>query len=628
MPTDNFQSRFSATGHVNLKLYNRDGVLIAERSVNNLITNDGRSLMLYRYSGLGIYDSNPEYVAIGTGTTPPSVNDTTITPASSLTLVLAPPTLINTSNNVGGTTSLNNDRLVYQATFAAGNGIGDITEAGIFTGSSTSYMLFARTTFDAITKSAGDELVITWRIAFANYGVSTINVAGLRLGKSLSILSGGLTQIINDIGEHQYRNNGPVTIASQPSGQLCIVDNYTITCADTYTVGGVISGLRGGNVVLTMVNVYNGVSTTRTVSVAKTSTAWKFSAGLLPGTTYSVTCTTAGYTVSVAHGSGTVGTSDVNSVRVEANSNSLFAVTGLASGQTMVAKSGTTTITVTADGVYSLDANNNPPTILMQPSTQTCTVSGKTITCVNTYTIGGTIDGTISATNPLLFYITATTPAGDTTTFSKIVTNTYPTWTTASSFVSGTTYTITCNTAGYTISIANAIGTIGTSNVTNANVTVTADNMFRVTGLGSGKSVVVRSGTQTTTVAANGTYPLDANNTTPTVLMQPNGQDCTVSTIAGKIITCVYTYTVSGTVSGLTQTGLVIQLNVNGTAMSSRTITANATSFSISTGIYPGSTYEIVAISTPTGTIAVITNGSGTITNANVTDVNIAIALI
>jgi hypothetical protein len=56
--------------------------------------------------------------------------------------------------------------IVYVGTWAAGDGTGAITEAGIFNASSAGDML-ARTVFSVITKDANDTLSITWTITLS-----------------------------------------------------------------------------------------------------------------------------------------------------------------------------------------------------------------------------------------------------------------------------------------------------------------------------------------------------------------------------------------------------------------------------------------------------------------------------
>lgn len=79
------------------------------------------------------------------------------------------------------------------------------------------------------------------------------------------------------------------------------------------------------------------------------------------------------------------------------------------------------------------------------------------------------------------------------------------------------------------------------------------------------------------------------------------------------------TYSLSGTVSGLTQAGLELQ-NSGGDTLS---VPAAGTSFAFATELPDGATYAVTVSSQPTGQTCSVTAGSGAITKADVTDVKI-----
>jgi glucuronoarabinoxylan endo-1,4-beta-xylanase len=81
------------------------------------------------------------------------------------------------------------------------------------------------------------------------------------------------------------------------------------------------------------------------------------------------------------------------------------------------------------------------------------------------------------------------------------------------------------------------------------------------------------------------------------------------------------TYTVSGLVSGLTSSGLVLQDNGG----NNLTVAANATSFTFSTALASGSAYSVTVFTPPSNPSenCVVTNGSGTVAGANVTNVQV-----
>jgi len=119
-----------------------------------------------------------------------------------------------------------------------------------------------------------------------------------------------------------------------------------------------------------------------------------------------------------------------------------------------------------------------------------------------------------------------------------------------------------------------------------------------------------------------------------TVLTQPTNpaQTCTVSggsgTVSGANVTkvaiacTVNVYTVGGSISGLTGSGLVLQDN----AGDNLNVAANATSFTFPTAIASGGTYAVTVLTQPANPAqtCTVSNGSGTVSGANVTKVAIA----
>ena len=75
-------------------------------------------------------------------------------------------------------------------------------------------------------------------------------------------------------------------------------------------------------------------------------------------------------------------------------------------------------------------------------------------------------------------------------------------------------------------------------------------------------------------------------------------------------------FTVGGTVEGLTGSGLTLQNNL----ADDLSITEDGT-FVFDTGLADGSSYEVTVLAQPEGQTCSVSNGSGTISGANVTDV-------
>jgi hypothetical protein len=78
------------------------------------------------------------------------------------------------------------------------------------------------------------------------------------------------------------------------------------------------------------------------------------------------------------------------------------------------------------------------------------------------------------------------------------------------------------------------------------------------------------------------------------------------------------TYTIGGTISGLTTVGLVLE---NGSDTLSPA--ANAATFTFATKLTSGATYAVTVETQPLGLSCQVSNGSGTVPNAAVTNVNV-----
>lgn len=115
-----------------------------------------------------------------------------------------------------------------------------------------------------------------------------------------------------------------------------------------------------------------------------------------------------------------------------------------------------------------------------------------------------------------------------------------------------------------------------------------------------------------------------------TVMTQPAGESCAVSAGSGTVssanvssiqISCVPTYSVGGSVSGLAAAGLVL---ANGTDTAA--IAASSTGFTMPTRLTSGAAYAITVQTQPPGEHCSITNATGTIAGANVSNVAVACA--
>lgn len=328
---NNFHSQIKIVGQVDLKLYDEYNQLIEHRSVKNTITNDGMLSMLRRYVGVDTGSSfSPTYIGIGIGTTTPSVSDTTlvtevgtrvslVTGAGTRPQIAYNGVVADFTSTPTGSYAVKSNQISWQATIPAGNGTGAITEAGIFS-ATTGGSMFARTTFNSLTKAAGSTLYISWTITFP----VTYTVTGLGTGKSVVVgFSPTTVATISANGIYNALLNDPTrpTINIQPTGQLCSVsgvssDNIVITCSDVYLVGGTLAGAgRATSFTLGLKINGNAVST---MNISITATSFQFTKGLLPGETYEIYVITSptnpAQTVTLTNATGTMDSSNVTNV--------------------------------------------------------------------------------------------------------------------------------------------------------------------------------------------------------------------------------------------------------------------------------------------------------------------------
>ncbi|HEY6924377.1 MAG TPA: kelch repeat-containing protein [Steroidobacteraceae bacterium] len=244
------------------------------------------------------------------------------------------------------------------------------------------------------------------------------------------------------------------------------------------------------------------------------------------------------------------------------------------------------------------------------------------------YTIGGTISGLTVAGLVLANGGTTITVNSGATTFSF-----------ATALASGTAYAVTVQTSpnGLTCSVANGTGTVATANVSNIVVTC-SDKAYSVGGTISGltsSGLVLSNGTDQLTVSSGATTFTMPNQVAFSssydvkVATQPQGLSCSVqngtatmgaAAVTNIIVTCTdQKFTVGGSVSGLTASGLVL---ANGT--DTVTVPANATAFTFPTSVAFGSSYAVTVSAQPTGLTCSVSSGTGHVPAGNVTTVQVA----
>ncbi|MGH8187004.1 MAG: NHL repeat-containing protein, partial [Steroidobacteraceae bacterium] len=206
----------------------------------------------------------------------------------------------------------------------------------------------------------------------------------------------------------------------------------------------------------------------------------------------------------------------------------------------------------------------------------------------------------------------------------------------------GSPYTVTIKTQPtnppQTCGIANPSGTAGTSNVTSVTVNC-ATGAFTVggsvTGL-SGSGLVLRNnGTDDLAIASNGSFTFAtelASGSTyeVTVATQPGNppQTCTVADASGTVgstnvrtvkVTCATaTFAIRGTVVGLEGKGLALQNNGGDTIQ-----VETSGGFAFPTAIPVGGAYQVAVTGQPANPTQAcsVENGSGTVTNAEITNI-------
>lgn len=97
------------------------------------------------------------------------------------------------------------------------------------------------------------------------------------------------------------------------------------------------------------------------------------------------------------------------------------------------------------------------------------------------------------------------------------------------------------------------------------------------------------------------------------------GGSSTSTSVSSSSSSSATTYTIGGTISGLTATGLTLENNA-GNALA---IASGASSFTFTTPIATGAAYSVTARTQPVGQRCVVSNGSGNVATANISNVSV-----
>lgn len=143
-------SEIKATGRLSVVLKDSGGQVKDSRDINNLVVTSGLGYIASRMKDTT--EGAMSYMAIGTGTTAAAAGDTTLG--------------TELDRNALTSTTVTGNQIEYVTSWAAGDGTGAVTEAGIFNDVTAGTML-ARTVFDVVNKAANDTLSITWTITLS-----------------------------------------------------------------------------------------------------------------------------------------------------------------------------------------------------------------------------------------------------------------------------------------------------------------------------------------------------------------------------------------------------------------------------------------------------------------------------
>ena len=491
------------------------------------------------------------------------------------------------------------------------------------------------------------------------------------LSGSISGLLSGTTVPLNNGNDNITPGNGNFTfptgvaynsninvMLTQPTGQTCAFGtnsntgvmpanndaNVRVTCStNTYTLGGSVAGLIGGN----LVTLSDGNDT-----VTPANGAYTFAVMLPYQRTYSIALTSpAGQNCAFnpnSAGSGTMPASPVTNANVNCTANTYSlggSVTGLVSGSVTLTNTNNNDIINVGNGNFTFDQNvvynSNYTVSVGSPNGQSCSithasgtmpasrVSNVTIACGPiAYSLGGQVAG----------LTTGSVTLSNTGNADSLITGN-GNFVFAQSIAFGQNYNVVVTSVtGHTCSISNANGTMPAANVGNVAVACTVNNYNlggAVSGLLSSTSVALHSGNDNITPGnGNFTFPTSVayNSNINVMLTQPTGQTCAFGTNSNtgvmpasndsnvRVACSTNTYTLGGSVAGLIGGNLVTLSDGNDTV----TPANGAYTFAV---MLPYQRTYSIALTSPAGQTCVFNPnnaGSGTMPASPVTNANVS----
>lgn len=447
-----------------------------------------------------------------------------------------------------------------------------------------------------------------------------------------------------------------VTVRTQPTSpaQTCKVtsgggtvtgadiSNVQIVCTtNPYSIGGTISGLVGSVVIA------NNSETLKLTGDGQFS----FKTMVASGDAYSVSVVTQPASptqvCTITNGNGTVGSQNVSDVSIACVTSKFSiggSVMGLAAGKSLTLQNNAgNDLTVTATGPFTFttpipSGGTFDVTLLQNPAGQICTVSGGngtvgsanvtsvSVNCTDLRVISGSVSG-LSGSGLVLRNGTEdlNVTAAGTFAFKTL-------------YLDGSTYNVTVQSQPSqpwqtcTLNTGTGSGTVN-GDVTTVRVTCSTNPYnvrVDVTGLSGGGLVLQNNSANNLSVSTPGSYVfsnpvLSGQTYNVTVLTQPTTQICSVSAGVGTIsnadatlaVNCApKNFSIGGTVYGYVGTGIKLRNN-GGNELS---ITSTGT-FTFTDKVATGSAYAVTVSSQPNGMVCGVTYGSGTVGNANVTNV-------
>ena len=472
---------------------------------------------------------------------------------------------------------------------------------------------------------------------------------GDRFGDGLSV-SGNLvvvsapSEASNATGVNGDQNNN----SASSSGAAYVFDVV-------FTIGGTVSGLTG-----TGLELQNNSGDDLAIN---SDGAFTFDTALGDGSAYDVEVVRQpegpSQTCSVSNGAGTVNGMDVTTVQITCVTDQFTVggtVTGLAAGNSIVLQNNASDdLTISSNGAFTFataldDGSNYNVSVLTQPTgpSQTCSISNGMgtlnadnatdvqVNCVtNQFTVGGDVSG-LNGSGLVL-----QNNGGDDLAIAGDGSFTFNT-----SIDDGSGYSVTVATQptnlSQTCSVSNGAGNVNGADVSNVQVTCVTDTFTiggSVSGLDGTGLVLQNNGGDDLAIASDGSFSFaialdDGSSYSVTVAAQPTNlsQTCTVSNATGNVnganvtnveVTCLTEqFTIGGTVSGLNGTGLVLQNNGG----DDLPVTADGP-FTFPTALDDGSDFDVTVLvqpSTSRDQQCTVSNGSGTLAGADVTDITVS----